>query len=278
VTDKRGVAPDRQYAIDQLLRIMERLRDPEFGCPWDRKQDFRSIAPYTLEECYELVDAIEQDNLPHLADELGDVLFQVVFYSQLGREIEAFDFNSVVDGIARKLLRRHPHVFADGEIEGYVAREISTDEVKAAWEAIKGEERASRAGAATRILDDIPRALPALPRAQKLQKRASNVGFDWQSVDGVMDKLDEELTEFKQALSDGAGDNIREELGDLMFSLVNVARHLGLDAESVLRQANSKFEKRFNTMEDSAARSGLSLDQESIEQLEARWAHAKTAD
>jgi len=278
VTDVRGVAPDRQYTVDELLRIMERLRDPEFGCPWDRKQDFRSIAPYTLEECYELADAIEQDNLPHIADELGDVLFQVVFYSQLGREIQAFDFDSVVDGIARKLLRRHPHVFADGDIEGYVAGEISTDEVKANWEAIKREERAGRADTVTRILDDIPRALPALPRAQKLQKRASNVGFDWQSVDGVMEKLDEELAEFRQALNVGAGDNIREELGDVMFSLVNVARHLGLDAESVLRQANDKFETRFSKMEDAASQSGVSLDEESGEQLESRWVQAKTAD
>ena len=160
----------RQFDIPDLLRIMERLRDPSDGCPWDKKQTLTSVIPHTLEECYELVDAIEQGDLPHVAEELGDVLFQVIFYSELGREVGAFDFNSVVDGIARKLLRRHPHVFADGAIEGRVFESVTTDTVKANWEAIKRRERGS--SKQTNTLSDVPRALPGLSRAQKLQKKA----------------------------------------------------------------------------------------------------------
>ena len=160
---------------------MERLRDPSDGCPWDKKQTLASVIPHTLEECYELVDAIEQGDLPHVAEELGDVLFQVIFYSELGRELGAFDFNAVVDGIARKLLRRHPHVFADGAIEGRVLTSITTEEVKVNWESIKRKERGPQNSLGS--LGDVPKALPALSRAQKLQKRAATVGFDWQDID-----------------------------------------------------------------------------------------------
>ncbi len=273
MSDKPVAAP--LYTLDDLLRIMERLRDPEHGCPWDLKQTFRSIAAYTLEECYELIDAIEQDDLPHVADELGDVLFQVVFYSQLGREVGAFDFPGIVDGIANKLIRRHPHVFADGNIEGVPTVAISSDEVKANWEAIKREER--QAKAATGVLDDIPRSLPALPRAQKLQKRAASVGFDWPSPVGVFAKLEEEVAELRDALAVGDKASVGEEMGDVLFTVVNLARQLGLDAEAALRNANSKFEQRVGHMDDAARAQGSSLAGESQEQLEARWQDAKKA-
>jgi len=263
-----------QFAISDLLRIMERLRDPSDGCPWDTKQTFTSVISHTLEECYELVDAIEQGDLPHVAEELGDVLFQVVFYSELGRELGAFDFHAVVDGIARKLLRRHPHVFADGVIEGRVLQSVTTEEVKANWEAIKREERGE--AKASGSLSDVPKALPALSRAQKLQKKAATVGFDWQSLEGVLAKLEEEMSEFQQAVGDNSDEAMAEELGDLIFTAVNAARHLGFDAENLLRHANEKFESRFNDIEVAALKDGSSLSNESSIQMEARWQWAKS--
>ena len=278
MSDSHPSESEQHYSMAELLRIMQRLRDPESGCPWDLKQDFASIVPYTLEECYELADAIGQNDLPHIADELGDVLFQVVFYSQLGSEQGAFDFSSVVDGIARKLLRRHPHVFADGAVEGRVNQAVTTEQVKERWEAIKQEERAERAGTEGGILDDVPRALPALSRAQKLQKRAAGVGFDWPDAAGVMTKLEEELAELKSALDAGSSDATAEELGDVLFTVVNITRRCGLDAEAVLRQANQKFETRFQHMERAALEAGSGLAQESPEQLEQRWQAAKSDD
>jgi len=265
-----------QFEISDLLRIMERLRDPSDGCPWDIKQTFASVIPHTLEECYELVDAIEQGDLPHVAEELGDVLFQVVFYSELGRELGAFDFGAVVDGIARKLLRRHPHVFADGAIEGRVLTAITTEQVKANWELIKRRERGPQSSLG--ILGEVPQALPALSRAQKLQKKAATVGFDWQDVDSVVAKLEEELCEFQQAASERSNEGMAEELGDLIFSAVNVARHLGFDAENLLRRSSEKFEARFNHMETAALADGSSLNEETTVQMEARWQAAKARD
>ena len=265
-----------QFEISDLLRIMERLRDPSDGCPWDIKQTFASVIPHTLEECYELVDAIEQGDLPHVAEELGDVLFQVVFYSELGRELGAFDFGAVVDGIARKLLRRHPHVFADGAIEGRVLTAITTEQVKANWELIKRRERGPQSSLG--ILGEVPQALPALSRAQKLQKKAATVGFDWQDVNSVVAKLEEELCEFQQAASERSNEGMAEELGDLIFSAVNVARHLGFDAENLLRRSSEKFEARFNHMETAALADGSSLNEETTVQMEARWQAAKARD
>ena len=261
------------YGIDDLLRIMERLRDPQHGCPWDVAQDFRSIVPSTLEECYELAAAIEAEDYPHLADELGDLLFQVVFYSQLGREQGYFDFPGVVHGLSRKLLRRHPHVFADGAIEGVVGERIDSTQVKANWESIKAGERADRAQHG--VLDDVPVALPALPRAQKLQKRAARVGFDWPDSDGVVRKLDEELDELRRALAAGDGEAMEEEIGDLLFTLVNLSRHLRLDAESALRRANAKFENRFRAMEALAEAAGDSLEGLDDAALETLWERVK---
>ena len=222
---------------------MERLRDPEHGCPWDQAQDFNSIVPSTLEECYELVAAIEQGNFPHAAEELGDVLFQVVFYSQLGREQGLFDFSQIVSTLVSKLVRRHPHVFADAAIEGIVAGDTSVQEVNLSWETIKKQERQSRSQLGT--LADIPVALPALSRAQKVQKRAAQVGFDWDQIAEVVQKVEEELQEFVEA-GDQSSARQEEEIGDLLFSCVNLARHAGLDAEAALRRATQKFEIRFD--------------------------------
>jgi len=264
-----------RYGLTDLLRIMERLRDPEHGCPWDQEQDFETIVPSTLEECYELAAAIEAGDPAHLADELGDLLFQVVFYAQLGRERGLFDFASVVDGLAGKLLRRHPHVFARGEIEGIVDGSTDRDAVKQQWEAIKATERAGRAQHGA--LDDVPVALPALPRAQKIQKRAARVGFDWADAVAVMEKLDEELGELREALASGEEAAIEEEIGDLLFTAVNLARHRRLDAERTLRRATHKFEARFRHMEDGAQRAGEALEELSAGELDARWRAAKTA-
>lgn len=261
------------YSLTDLLRVMERLRDPGDGCPWDLQQNFQSIVPSTLEECYELADAIEQGDFPHVAEELGDVLFQVVFYSQLGREQGIFSFESVVDGLVDKLIRRHPHVFAEGAIEGRVTSAITSATVKKNWEAIKSEERAAKLQSG--ILADIPIALPALPRAQKLQKRAATVGFDWSYVEPVINNLEQEIKELREALDSGSSDQIAEEFGDVLFSAVNVGRHLKLDAETTLRHACHKFERRFNKMESAALDAGSSLVKESDEEIEQRWQAAK---
>lgn len=263
-----------QYTVDDLLRVMQRLRDPESGCPWDLQQDFRSIVPSTLEECYELAEAIEHGDYPHVAEELGDVLFQVVFYARLGEEQGLFAFPDIVHQLVEKLVRRHPHVFANGDINGVVADNVDVAEVKHSWEAIKREERAARAQGG--MLDDVPVALPALPRAQKLQKRAALVGFDWSDAAAVLEKIDEEWRELREAMAAGAEDAIADEMGDLLFTCVNLARHLGLDAETVLRQASGKFEQRFRAMESAAAGAGTTdLRALTATELDILWKAAK---
>lgn len=284
---------DPCYSIVDLLRIMQRLRDPDHGCPWDLQQDFQSIVASTLEECYELAAAIEAGDYPHLADELGDVLFQVIFYAQLGQERGLFSFQSVVHGLADKLLRRHPHVFAAGQIEGVVedspayapssanreAGDVKSAAVKKQWEEIKAQERASRSQLGA--LDDVPVALPALPRAQKLQKRAARVGFDWADVDAVLSKVDEELGELRAAIKTGqieGKSGIEDELGDLLFTVVNLSRHLKLDAETALRRASSKFERRFRAMEDRCSTEGTVFETLDTAAMELLWQHAKASD
>jgi len=268
---------EERYSLEDLLRVMERLRDPETGCPWDIAQDFHSIVPSTLEECYELAQAIEQEDFPHVAEELGDVLFQVIFYTQLAREKSLFSFEDVVDTLVAKLVRRHPHVFARGEIEGVVNEDerSSVTEIKESWEAIKEQERNSKQQAG--ILADVPVALPALPRAQKLQKRAARVNFDWTDSAPVFDKIQEELTEVQQAVAENNKADIGEELGDLLFTCVNLARHLGEDAEHCLRNSSRKFEARFRTMEAIATTEGTPLDTLSGQEYEAIWERAKAA-
>lgn len=268
--------PEPRYTVEDLLRIMARLRDPNSGCPWDLTQDFMSIVPSTLEECYELAAAIEAGDYPHVADELGDVLFQVVFYAQLGREKGYFTFPEIVDGLARKLLRRHPHVFRDGLIEGIVDEATDAESVKDAWEAIKAEERADRSQHGA--LDDVPVNLPALPRAQKLQKRAARIGFDWRDSPAVMVKIDEELAELREAMAGGDRPSIEEELGDLLFTIVNLSRHERIDAEAALRRASAKFESRFRSMEHDAERSGQRLEELDSLALETLWTQAKAQE
>jgi ATP diphosphatase len=265
-----------EYTIADLLRVMERLRDPDSGCPWDIAQDFDSIVPSTLEECYELAEAIEQGDFPHVAEELGDVLFQVVFYAQMGSEQGLFSFDGVVNTLVEKLLRRHPHVFVDGEIESVVDDPKLIEDVKTSWEDIKREERAARKQ--TGALADVPVLLPALPRAQKLQKRAAQVGFDWPDYKGALDKLAEEVAELREALAVDDPMQIREELGDVIFSCVNLARHLDLDAEATLRRASGKFENRFTRMEALAREGGDSLAELSDRELDLLWNRCKEAD
>lgn len=261
------------YSVDDLLRVMQRLRDPETGCPWDLRQDFQSIVPSTLEECYELAQAIEHADYPHVAEELGDVLFQVIFYSQLGAEQGLFTFEGIVDTLVEKLIRRHPHVFAGGVIEGVVDGATTVAEVNESWETIKQQERHARAQ--TSALADIPAALPALPRAQKLQKRAARHRFDWSDTAGVLEKLEEEIGELRRAMQVEASEEIAEEMGDVLFSSVNLARHLGLDAEASLRSASRKFEARFRAMEAAAAESGRQFEQLSADEMDTLWEAAK---
>lgn len=245
------------------------LRHPKTGCPWDLQQDFASIAPYTIEEAYEVADAISRGDLAGLKDELGDLLFQVVFHSRMAEERAAFDFEAVASAIVDKMRRRHPHVFGD-ELQ----RQTVMDE--AAWEGIKAGERAAEAGTATvSALDGVAQALPALKRAQKLGKRAARIGFDWPDSRGVRAKIDEEMAELRQAETDGGAARIAEEFGDLLFSVVNLARHLDIDAEQALRDANRKFESRFRHMERLIAVSGEQVSELDLEALERYWQRAK---
>lgn len=240
------------YQLADLLHLMARLRDPQHGCPWDLQQDYASIVPHTLEEAYEVADAIERRDFAHLPGELGDLLFQVVYYSQLAREEGRFDFATVVDAITRKLVRRHPHVFPDGDLYGSPELpRLDEAAIKQRWEQIKAEERAEQAAAPEQLslLDDVPHALPALSRAAKLQKRAAGVGFDWPEALPVVDKLHEELNEVLEAMSENDPQAIAEEIGDLLFVVVNLARHLKVDPENALRAANGKFERRFRFIE-----------------------------
>lgn len=266
------------YTVQDLLNLMARLRDPQFGCPWDLKQSYASIVPHTLEEAYEVADAIEQGDLDHLKGELGDLLFQVVFYAQLAKEEGRFEFDDVIDGITRKLLRRHPHVFPTGELYAPAETPRLTDEqVNLRWDEIKAEERAEKAGVPEQLslLDDVPRALPALSRAAKLQKRAAQVGFDWPAALPVVDKVREELDEILEAMVDNDAEGIAEEVGDLLFSVVNLARHLKVDPETALRSANSKFDRRFRFIEQALRHLQRPIEACSLEEMDALWGEAK---
>lgn len=264
-------------ALQQLLRIMERLRDPTHGCPWDLQQDFASIAPHTLEEVYEVIDAIETGDSAQLRDELGDLLFQIVFYAQLGREQQLFDFNAVAAGICTKLLSRHPHVFPDGTLDGGARPDISAEQVAVSWETLKNAERQRKtAGSTSSALDDVPLALTALLRAAKLQKRAATRGFDWKESAGVLAKVREELAELEQALAANDRQQMEEELGDLLFTLVNLSRHLQLNPETALRQANRKFEQRFRQMEALMRGDAVAMEALDDAQLDAYWERVKS--
>ncbi|HIF9158271.1 TPA: nucleoside triphosphate pyrophosphohydrolase [Photobacterium damselae] len=251
--------------IEQLLSIMAKLRDPKDGCPWDIKQSFDSIVPYTLEEAYEVADAIEKQNWLDVKEELGDLLFQVVFYSQMAKEQDLFDFDEVVARICEKLTRRHPHVFADKQF-------ASDAEVKANWEAEKAKERADKA-VDNSILANVPLAMPALTRADKIQKRCAQFGFDWDSVapvaEKVVEELDEVMDEYQQVTLDQ--NRIEEEMGDLLFSVVNLSRHLNVNPERALQKANKKFERRFRKVEKNVLEKGMEISNCSLEQLDQEW-------
>jgi len=253
---------------ERLLGIMQSLRDPKKGCPWDKKQTFETIVPHTLEEAYEVADAIENGDMAELEGELGDLLFQVVFYAQLGREEGLFDFESIAKAMCDKLVRRHPHVFSDVTLD--------TDEaIKQNWEKLKQQERQTKNQENTSLLDDLPRSFPALSLAQKMQKRVGRHGFDWPDVGGVIEKLEEEVAELKEAISNNDIAHMEEELGDVLFSCVNLSRHLKLDPEAALRKSCRKFEQRFRALETLIDNDGLSIDSASLEQLEATWQKAK---
>ncbi len=269
------------YQLADLLHLMARLRDPRHGCPWDLQQDYASIVPHTLEEAYEVADAIERRDFAHLPGELGDLLFQVVYYSQLAREEGRFEFATVVDAITRKLLRRHPHVFPDGDLYGSPELpRLDEAAIKRRWEEIKAEERAEQAAAPEQLslLDDVPHALPALSRAAKLQKRAAGVGFDWPEALPVVDKLHEELNEVLEAMSANDPQAITEEIGDLLFVVVNLARHLKVDPENALRAANGKFERRFRFIEQALREAGRAPEDCDLQELDALWDAAKKAE
>jgi len=251
--------------IQQLLDIMKQLRDPQTGCPWDRQQDFSTIAPYTIEEAYEVADAIQRGRMDDLKDELGDLLFQVVFHSQMARETGAFEFDDVVDAVCNKMVRRHPHVF-DGAQVGDAAAQ--TD----AWEHSKARERDARG--AHSLLDDVPTGMAELQRAVKLQKRAARVGFDWGSPQPVLDKFAEEILEMREAMRGGRVDEMEDELGDLLFVMANLARQLKIDPARALRRANAKFEFRFRALEE-AAGSRAALDRMELDEMEALWRQVK---
>ncbi|MEL7448230.1 MAG: nucleoside triphosphate pyrophosphohydrolase [Pseudomonadota bacterium] len=251
--------------INKLLEIMAQLRNPDGGCPWDVEQDFASIAPYTVEEAYEVADAIEREDYDDLKHELGDLLLQVVFHAQMAREEGLFEFEDVAESICEKLIRRHPHVFGDATVEDAEAQ-------VAAWEASKAEERARRAGG---LLDDVPRGLPALSRAAKLSRRAASVGFDWPATDGARAKVSEELAELDEVVAAGDADRVEEELGDALFAMVNLARHAGADPENALQAACAKFSRRFAHIEQSLKAAGSSVQEADLATMEELWGAAK---
>ncbi len=258
------------YSMQDLLALMQQLRDPENGCPWDKKQTLQSLTAYTIEEAYEVVDSIEQNDLSGLKSELGDLLFQVVFYAQLAQEQGLFNFQDVVSTISEKLVRRHPHVFAGKEFTDSAA-------VSANWEAEKAKERQEKDAQATSILDDIPHNLPALMRANKIQKRCATVGFDWHELPPVIEKIHEELDEVMAEINRAHYDKaaLGEELGDLLFANVNLVRHLGFEPEKILRAGNHKFERRFRAVEHIIQSQGRSVKECSLDELEAVWQQVK---
>jgi len=261
-----GVTP-----VTRLRNLMKRLRDPEHGCPWDQKQSFKTIAPYTIEEAYEVADAIQRGHMDDLREELGDLMFQVIFYAQMAEEDGHFTFDEICDGLTEKMVRRHPHVFGAGDNR-------SAEQQTQAWEDIKASERASKndqTESYVSILSNVPLGLPALTRAEKLQKRAARVGFDWPNLDGVIDKICEEAQELSEAAQSRDSDKIEDEMGDLIFAVTNLARKLGVDPETALRRTNHKFTSRFTAIEDYAHEMKTPLGELGLEKMESLWQAAK---
>lgn len=276
-----AMTPSRD--ISRLIEIMARLRDPETGCPWDVEQTFSTIVPYTIEEAYEVADAIERDDMVDLPDELGDLLLQVVFHARMAEEAGHFEFGDVVEAITKKMIRRHPHVFGPDSVRG---KKLA----KGMWEKIKAEEKAEKAarhaeaakaagvepGEHPSLLDDVPRALPALIRAIKLQRKAARVGFDWDTAPPILDKIEEEIGELREAMQSGEDDKVKEEYGDLLFALVNLGRHLDVEPEAALEAANHKFFTRFRHIETALAARERSPADATLDEMEALWQEAKT--
>lgn len=274
MTEIASKTPKKTYTLADLLAVMARLRDPETGCPWDVKQSFETIAPYTIEEAYEVADAIERGDMDGLKDELGDLLLQVVYHAQMASEEGAFSFDDVADAITRKMIRRHPHVFEDPSRR---AEFLSSG----LWERIKAEERAARGEPVdgTSILNDVPVAMPGLTRASKLQKRAADVGFDWSDVGLILGKVEEELDELKEAIAESQSqERIAEEFGDVVFVMANVARHLGIDPEAALRGTSAKFIRRFQSIEAALATEGRSPEDSDLYEMDRLWNAAKEAE
>jgi len=266
----KHIAALGQTPYERVKNLMAKLRAPE-GCPWDREQGFADIARYTIEEAYEVADAISQNDMAQLREELGDLLFQTVFHSRIAEEAGAFSLDDVTNDLVRKMVRRHPHVWGDGH-------ERTAQEQVQEWEEVKAKERAEKGKTSTEktsLLDDVARALPALMRAEKLQKRAARVGFDWPNLDGVMDKIIEEAQEVKEAAASGDADAIEDEMGDLLFAVTNLARKLGVDPEVALRRTNDKFTRRFKSVEAGAKANGKTLPDMSLEEMDALWNAAK---
>lgn len=288
LSEHESTEQSNRYSIRDLTYLMARLRDPETGCPWDKEQTFATIVPHTLEEAYEVADTIEREDWDHLKEELGDLLFQVIYYSQMADEKGWFNLDDVADELVNKMVRRHPHVFAEGELypaenESITATEVDEAQVKQRWDEIKAEEKAKKAASETSdhqqtkpsVLGDIPVGLPALTRAAKIQKKASKVGFDWPDIQGVLDKVREELEEVEEAV---AADNLPEaqkEFGDLLFAATNLSRYLKKDPESALRGTNRKFEFRFAYIEQQLQNAGLSFDDVDLAQMDQWWDEAK---
>jgi MazG family protein len=259
-------------ALERLLTVMRQLRDPAEGCPWDREQSFATIAPYTLDEAYEVADAIAREDLEALREELGDLLFQVVYHARMAEEVGAFGFAEVAQGIGDKLVRRHPHVFGSETVANAAAQSQR-------WELHKAAEKAARGEAPASVLDDLPVALPALTRGHKLGKRVARVGFDWPDHGGAFDKVVEEVAELRREHEQGAPvERLEDELGDLLFALCNVARKLSLDPEAALRRANAKFERRFRAVEARLAARGRTPAESDLAEMDALWDEAKAAE
>ncbi len=267
--------------ISRLIEIMEALRDPETGCPWDIVQTFETIKPYTIEEAYEVADAIERNDMDDLCEELGDLLLQVVFHSRIAEEMGAFSFGDVVHAVTSKMIRRHPHVFAVSDADTPESVKLQWDQIKAAEKRERLERRASRGVSddpKAGFLGSIQRSQPALTEALKLQEQAARVGFDWSAAEPILDKIEEEIGELRQALAEGRSESISDELGDLIFAMVNIGRHVKVDAENALRGTNTKFRRRFRHIETSLTASGETLEAASLERMEELWQAAKAIE
>lgn len=267
--------------ISRLIEIMEALRAPETGCPWDIVQTFETIKPYTIEEAYEVADAIERNDMDDLCEELGDLLLQVVFHSRIAEEMGAFSFGDVVHAVTSKMIRRHPHVFAVSDADTPESVKLQWDQIKAAEKRERLERRASRGVSEdpkAGFLGSIQRSQPALTEALKLQEQAARVGFDWSAAEPILDKIEEEIVELRQALAEGRSESISDELGDLIFAMVNIGRHVKVDAENALRGTNTKFRRRFRYIETSLAVSGETLEAASLERMEELWQAAKAIE